>query len=272
MHDAGHRTYLKMSFLVITTLLSRYAMGQEFWLRPDKVFYKTGDTLNVTFLTGENFDGKHWELAKNNIEKLEIYTGGVASDVTSQVREGKKDNVSVPLQKEGTALISLQTVNTFREVEAEKFNASLNEDGLDDVISQRMKSGKTNSPTKENYSCFTKLFVQVGDVKDDAFKKVTGFPIEIVPDKNPSSLKKGDVLHFKILYQGKPLFGAKVRIWNYFDHLTTTQNIFTQQDGTIEMTISGVGSWLINVVKMVPSKDENADWQSYRGTLIFGIK
>jgi uncharacterized GH25 family protein len=82
----------------------------------------------------------------------------------------------------------------------------------------------------------------------------------------------GDGVRFKVIFQGKPLFGAKVRIWNRYNNLTTTQNIFTLQDGTIETHISNPGTWLISVVKMIPAKSTEADWQSFRSTLVFGIK
>ena len=99
-----------------------------------------------------------------------------------------------------------------------------------------------------------------------------GFPIEIIPEKNPYTLKKGDPVRFKILFEGKPLFGAKVKVWNRFDNRTTLQNIHTEKNGIIETHISNPGPWMVSVVKMVPSKQPGADWQSYWGSLVFGVE
>jgi uncharacterized GH25 family protein len=140
------------------------------------------------------------------------------------------------------------------------------------VYDQRKKANTLTKPSKEFYSRHTKLLLQVGDVKDDTYKKVAGLPIEIVPDRNPYSLKKGDLIRFKILWQGKPLFGTKVKVWNRFDNRTTIQNIYTEQDGTMETHISNPGAWMVSVVTMVPSKKEGADWESYWGSLVFGVK
>jgi len=246
--------------------------AQEFWLQPNKIQYKIGDTLKVSFQKGVNFDGRRISVSKNQVERLELYQARSVQDLASDMIENAKFNVSVPLRSEGTTLIVMQTSGNTVKYTAAEFNAFLNDNGLDEAISRRKNTNSTNNPATESFTTYEKLLVPVGNSKDNSFATVVGLPLEIIPDKNPLALKKGDVVHFKVLFQGKPLFGAKVRIWNYYDHLTTTQNIFTQQDGTIEMTISGAGSWLINVVKMIPAKDGNSEWQSYRGSLMFGIR
>ncbi|HOX82723.1 MAG TPA: DUF4198 domain-containing protein, partial [Chryseolinea sp.] len=140
------------------------------------------------------------------------------------------------------------------------------------VYDIRKNTNTLNKPSKEFYSRHTKLLFQVGDVKDDTYKKVMGLPIEIVPDRNPYSLKKGDLIRFKILWQGKPVFGARIKVWNRFDNRTTIQNIYTEQDGTMETHISNPGAWMVSVVRMIPSTKEGADWESYWGSLVFGVK
>ena len=72
-----------------------------------------------------------------------------------------------------------------------------------------------------------------------------------IPEKNPIDLKKGDVIRFKILFKGKPLFGANVKVWNRHNHSTSVQNIFSQQDGMIETHVSNPGSWMVSVVTMI---------------------
>ena len=166
----------------------------------------------------------------------------------------------------------MQTKNALNEWEAEKFNAFLKENGLDEIIRPSNKNQHACIPTNEYYSGYTKLLVQVGEKKDDTHKKLNNFPVEIVPLENPYSLKIGDPIHFKILFDGKPVFGVRVKVWNRFDNRTTIQNIYTEKDGTLETRVSSPGPWMVSVVRMVPSKQPGADWQSYRGSLVFGVK
>jgi len=262
----------KLLTLLLLLIASIVAQAHEFWLQPLKYFYAVGEKAMISFKVGENFMGEPWDLKHHRIEQLDLIHGNQTTDLKASVKEGEKDNLEVELKDSGTHLIVMQSNPAYIELEADKFNEYLKEDGLDNVYEQRKKSNTLTKPSKEFYSRHSKLLLQVGEVKDDTYKKVMGLPIEIVPDRNPYSLKKGDLIRFKILWQGKPFFGAKVRVWNRFDNRTTIQNIYTEQDGTMETHISNPGAWMVSVVRMIPASKEGADWESYWGSLVFGIK
>ncbi len=262
----------KLSVFLLVFLFITLAHAHEFWLQPIKYFYSAGEMALISFKVGENFIGEPWDLKRHGIERLELIHGDQISDLKASVREGEGDNLDVELLEDGTHLIVMQSNNAYIELEADKFNEYLKEDGLDNVYDQRKKTNTLTKSSKEFYSRHTKLLLQVGDVKDDTYKKVMGLPIEIVPDRNPYALKKGDLIRFKILWQGKPFFGAKVRVWNRFDNRTTIQNIYTEQDGTMETHISNPGAWMVSVVSMIPATKAGADWESYWGSLVFGVK
>ncbi len=261
----------KLTALLLLLIVIIFAQAHEFWLQPLRYFYSVGEKAVISFKVGENFTGQPWDLKRHRIERLELIHGNQTSDLKSTVKEGEKDNLEIELKESGTHLLVMQSNNAYIELEADKFNEYVKEDGLDNVYDLRTKTNTLTKPSKEFYSRHTKLFLQVGDVKDDTYKKVIGLPIEIVPDRNPYALKKGDLIRFKILWQGKPFFGIKVRVWNRFDNRTTIQNIYTEQDGTMETHISNSGAWMVSVVRMVPSTKVGADWESYWGSMVFGV-
>lgn len=259
---------IPMLLFVAIALIS----AREFWLHPWKFVYKSGEKLEISFKAGENFIGEPWDLQKNQIESVILQQLSKLSSVIDSVTEGNKDNLSLTLNDAGTCLLTMQTKNAVNEWEAEKFNSFLKENGLDEILDRRTKTNALASPTREYYSGYTKLLVQVGEKKDDTHKKVNSFPVEIMPLENPYSLKIGDPIHFKILFDGKPVFGVRVKVWNRFDNRTTIQNIYTEKDGTLETRISNRGPWMVSVVRMIPSKQAGAEWQSYRGSFVFGIE
>lgn len=246
--------------------------AREFWLQPLKFVYNPGEKLVMTFKAGENFIGEPWNLQKNQIESLVLQHSSTASSVLDSIKEDGNNNLILTLKAEGSHLLSMQTKNALNEWEAEKFNSFLKENGLDEIVDRRTKTNTLASPTKEYYSGHIKLLMQVGEKKDDTHKKVNGFPVEILPLENPYALKIGDPIHFKILFDSKPVFGVRVKVWNRFDNRTTIQNIYTEKDGTLETRVSSPGPWMVSVVRMAPSKQPGADWQSYRGSLVFGIE
>jgi len=255
-------------FLLAVTLLAK---GHEFWLQPIKYFIDVGERLTAKFMVGENFQGELWDLKKHRIEKLDVHeSGGVRSLVDSL-------NIDAGLFRTtfadaGTRLLVIQSNEAFIELTGDKFNDYLKEDGLDEIYLAREKGKLLGAPARELYSRHSKLFIQVGNKLDNMHEKIAGLPIEIVPNKNPCGLKRGDEVRFFVTFKGTPLFGAKVRIWNRFDNRTTIQNIYTEKDGSISIRISNPGAWMVSVVKMIPSEDTKADWRSYWGSLVFGIK
>jgi uncharacterized GH25 family protein len=260
-----------------TTLISLMVMvsavaAQEFWMQPLKFIYSLGEKARINFVNGENFIGEPVELKKTSIEKLEHHRLAGVSDLKPTLVEGKKDHLEVELKEEGTHVLAMQSIFSLAEMEADKFNIYLKENGLDDAYAAREKAGALARPGKESQAKYTKLLLQVGAKKDDGYKMAMGFPIEIVPEQNPYALKLGDNIRFKIMWNKKPLFGARVKVWNRKEGLTTLQNIYTEQNGTMETRISSKGMWMVQVVYMVPSKDGQTDWRSYCGSLVFGIE
>jgi len=169
-------------------------------------------------------------------------------------------------------LVSMQSNEAYIELEAEKFNDYLKEDGLDNALDVRTKTNTLNKPSKEFYSRYVKLLVQTGDKTDDTYKKKIGLRLEIIPAQNPYNLKSGDYLQCLILFDGKPIPHQMVKIWNKINETSFLQNAYTENDGTIKFPISSKGPWMISTVKMIESTKPGADWQSFWGSFVFGIE
>lgn len=262
------RLLIFLSLLIVSLL----GGAHEFWLEPDRFFYRVGENVRIHFKVGENFIGEPWNAHPNRIDRIELHSLKKVSDLKNAVKESAADPLQVLLASEGTHMLVMQSHNSFIKLDGEKFTEYLKEDGLDEILALRSKTQTASDSAAEFYSRHTKLIIQAGSKTDETYKKICHLPLEIIPETNPYALKKGDVIKFKILFQGKPLFGAKVKVWNRHDHRTTVQNIFSQQDGMIETHVSNPGAWMVSVVKMVPSKDPQAEWQSYWGSLAFGVK
>jgi uncharacterized GH25 family protein len=266
----------RMQRKILTVLLVLLAAGtvrpQEFWLQPKKFRLTPNEEMNVAFLAGENFDGEPWDLKKNKILKLELSHLAKLVDLKLQVKPDGKENLKYKLAEEGTYLLSMQSSEISLEQDASKFNDYLKENGLDNTLEARTKTNTLDRPSKEFYSRWVKLLVQAGSKTDDTFKKKTGMRIEIIPKQNPYLLKSGDYLQCLVLFNGQPSAHQMVKVWNKIGNTTFQQNNYTENDGTIKFPISSKGPWMVSTVVMIPSEKPGADWQSFWGTLVFGIE
>jgi uncharacterized GH25 family protein len=262
----------KLMFLFLLPACAVLPAVYEVWLLPEKFLYQPGEKAAITIRTGNDFGEESVDIKKDRIEKATHYYLAVSKDLKPVIKEGPKDQLEVTLDREGTHLVTLQSTAAANEVDAEEFNTYLKDNGLDEVYDQRTKTNTLNTSGRELHTWYSKLLLQSGAKRDGTSAKVAGFPLEIMPEKNPYAVKAGEVIRFKILWQGKPLFGAKVKVWINKDNRTGVQNIYTGQDGMIETRMSSNGTWMVSVVKMVPSKNAQADWQRYGSSLVFGIQ
>ncbi len=262
----------KIIVFMLIFLLAQFVQSHEFWLQPKKFRYTVGEEMSVDFMAGENFDGEPWDLKKHKIDKLDISHLTKTIELKSQLKPEGKEKLKYKFSEEGTYLLSMQSDQAYIELDAEKFNEYLKEEGLENIAEIRTKTNTLDKPSKEFYSRYAKLLIQTGNKTDDTFKKKTGARMEIIPKQNPYLLKSGDYLQCLVLFNGQPAPHQLVKLWNRIGNTAFQQNNYTENDGMIKFPISSKGSWMVSTVKMIDSEKTGADWQSFWGSLVFGIE
>lgn len=246
-------------------------LAHEFWLLPKKFRYKVGEEMQVAFLVGENFQGEPWNLARHKVERLEVHTGITVMKLANKVVPDKGKNLTYKFDREGTHLLALESNFAFIEQPADSFRMYLEEDGLETILEERKRSGKSAEPAREFYKRFAKVIVQCGEKLDNTFKRSAGFRYEIIPLSNPASLKAGDYLDCQVMWEKKPAAHAMVKVWSHVGNRIFLQNIYTEKDGTIRFPVSSPGPWMVSSVKMIPSEADGADYQSFWASLVFEV-
>lgn len=261
-----------LTFFILLTLYTSLC-SHEFWLQPDKFIYNYADIVNVKFLVGENFDGINWSGNNEKIQSLHFYYGGVKDNFADGLTADKGDSLLFRFCHEGTAVITFNSTNSLIELEAQKFNEYLAQDGLDSAAAYRLQNNETDSTGREYYQRSVKTIIQAGGKKDDTYKQETDLPVDIIPQQNPYALKNDDSLTVKVLFQKKPLSNYKVRVWHKNKGDLLTSNLTTNDKGELKCKIKTAGEWMISTVTMERLiNDEKADWQSYWGSCTWGYE
>ncbi len=261
----------KIAVLLIVLLVTSLADAHEFWLQPKKYRYKVGEEMRVDFMVGENFTGELWDMRRHAVETMQMISAYGKKDLIKDVKATAGNNLTYKFANEGTHLFAMTSNAAYIELDAEKFNAYLEEDGLENITFLRKKKNEMNKPSRENYSRHAKLMVQSGDRTDDVYKRKVGFRVEIIPLANPYTLKPGDYLDCEILFDGKPVPHQLVKIWSFINNRAFLQDAYTENDGKIKFPISNSGPWMVSFVKMTESDKPNIDYESMWASLVFGI-
>jgi nickel transport protein len=103
------------------------------------------------------------------------------------------------------------------------------------------------------------------------FSEPLGMRLEIVPTKNPFNIKKGQVLQVKVLFEGKPLEGAKINLKAYGKESAT--ELITNKEGMADIVIEKAGIQIITARHKISLKDNpDADDLSIGTALTFETK
>lgn len=115
----------------------------------------------------------------------------------------------------GTYVAGVSTKARNITLTAEKFNSYLEHDGVLDVLEQRKTDSVLDQDAVESYEKHVKAIYQVGERKTNDWQTALGYPIEFVPQANPSEKYSGEKLSLQLLLEGKPLTNQLV----YADYL-----------------------------------------------------
>ncbi len=261
----------KIIFLLLALSLIN-ASGHEFWLQPDKFMYKRIEPINIKFLVGENFNGNNWTGDKDKINSLQLYfDNAIDKNLSANFGSDQGDSLQLAMIDEGTVMLTLNTKNLFIDLEAEKFNNYLLEDGLTDVLEYREKTNETAKDGLENYQRCVKTIFQVGERFTNVYIKKTNLLLDIIPAYNPYNMDSSENFKVQVLFKNKKLKNTKVKAWHKFEGKVSEQDYTTDDEGELSFNVLPEGEWMISCVKMEKLEmDQKAEWQSYWGSLTWG--
>lgn len=246
-------------------------LAHEFWLQPQQYLFSAGDEVNIRFKAGEGFSGENWKGNQRRVNELKLYYADVADNLKDALTDEEGDSVQFSLFEEGTAMLTFNSINSYLELDAVKFNEYLQEDGLTAAVDYRKEHHETDSMSRELYQRSVKTIVQVGSKKTDVCKRQTSLPLDLIPLTNPYTIRNHQLLKVKVIFQGQVLANAKLKAWHKLPGTVTDSSFTSDANGEISFPVETTGDWMVSCVHMIHlDADPKAQWQSYWGSVTWG--
>ncbi|MFP3867609.1 MAG: DUF4198 domain-containing protein [Desulfobacteraceae bacterium] len=142
-------------------------------------------------------------------------------------------------------------------------------------VKMQTKKGVPDANYCFRFDMAAKTVVAAGGQQQGANRPVQS-NLEILPLQDPTTMKTGDTLRVRIVFQGKPLAGAKLE----FSHegWTDPQKPFTSlgktnEKGEIQVKVDKPGWWLLTASHKTPYEDpEECDDYFYRASLTWQVR
>jgi uncharacterized GH25 family protein len=273
----NHRSVALLLGLLVCSRTSLVA-AHDFWLQPSEYWISAAALTPMTLQVGHGPFRQRSPIPARRITRFEaIAPKGALIDLHEQLRLGQAaEDGDFRFTTPGAYVLVLQTDDRAQtHLPSIRFNDYLMVEGLTPALEQRMRLHQMDADGSERYSRCAKSIVQVGPLSagtQGQVSKPVGLPLEIVPEVNPYSVPRPANLPLRVIYAGRPLAGALVKLTDLKNDASPFEVHLTDHDGRASFTMPTSGSWLLNVIwtKALPHSEET-DFETVFSSLSFGF-
>lgn len=248
--------------------------AHDFWLQPQRFWITPGAAIPIAIFVGHGVNRAPWGVKSDRVLMLRaIGPRGVVDHLPAVRAQVVADIPAMRFATPGTQIVALRSNHATSELPAVRFNDYLREEGLTPAIAVRERTGRTSMAGREIYSRRAKTLVQVGPPSSNQshVTRPLGMTLEIVPERSPYAPGTGDEFPVRILYEGRALPGATVKLTNLNADDKRFASRQTDGQGRAVFSVPRVGIWQFNVVWTKPLKgDARADFDTTFSSLSFG--
>lgn len=249
--------------------------AHDLFLKLDSYFLTPDSKATVSVMNG-TFQESDAAVARDRIVNLSLLGPGLSASSSDSVvwrAEEKKSVMEFRTGAPGTYVIGISTKTRENTRTGAEFNKFLEEDGMPDVLAARKKNNELDKGATQRYSKYVRAVFQVGDALSDDYKRSLNHPIELIPQKNPYSLKPGDTIPVLCLLNGRPLSNQFVTAgWEPKDGKLNLVSARTDEKGIADFKLAAPGKWFVKTINMEKVTEPGLDYESKWATLTFEIK
>ena len=247
------------------------ANAHDTWLIPTNRQAAVGKPIELRLTSGMAFAADDFVIDGLRITRASVRLGGSTADIAGRAPHAKALHLTWTPTKPGIATfgVSLQPKDlSLTPALVEEYFADINA-----IASVRERYAAMKAPRKwrERYTKHATSYVCVAGATspDSSWTKAINLNLEIVPEKDPTSLRAGDALPVRAFYRGAPLAGFMIGA----QHDAETAVKFVQTDATGRATVAlpRAGWWLINGTHLRPSTDASREWDSDFATITISV-
>ena len=265
---------MKLRLITLSlALVAAPAMAHDFWLQPTRFQVAPNAPLGATFQVGHGTLRERWN-NNDRIVMMADFFAGRRIDRRSDLRSGGEADLVTRFAAPGLHVLGMQSNYAFSDLPAIRFNDYAKVEGLALIIAARQRAGKTAVAGRERYSRRAKALIQVGAqtaANQQFATRPIGLKLEIVPDRNPYALDASRMLPLHVLYNGRRLANATVKLTNLANDAKPVAVMVTDRAGRARFRVPASGNWLLNVVWGEPvAGDSQADFDTTFSSLTFG--
>ena len=243
--------------------------AHDFWIEPSSFAPARGEAVRVRLRAGQSFVGDPVPRDNETIDRFDIE--GPAGRSPIEGADGFDPAGFTRVAGEGSRVLAYESRGGFVTLPAETFERYLGDEGLEVILQRRARAGTNANAGRERFHRCAKAVIVAGAASTGIPAK-SGLTLELVPRRDPTRLHTGDSFPVALLFRGRPLAGALVKLLDK-DAPGRVGAVRTDRHGEATLTLQAEGAHLVKAVWMeaAPPGGE-ADWESWWASLTFATK
>jgi uncharacterized GH25 family protein len=253
--------------LLVAVLAAAPAAAHDTWLAQNRSLSVPG-TLEFELTSGGGFPDPESPVEAKRVARSGLRLSG--RDAPLEPANGGTTALRLRSRAAGPGFAAawIETRPRTLELTPQELAHYLEEVGAADTIGAEWKSSGL-STWRESYVKLAKTLVRLGKGPDDrSWGEPVGLELEIMPERDPTSLRPGESLSFRLSFKGKPLEGLAVGADKRGGSLGLRK---TDSEGRVAFAIDAAGPWLIRATRIERAALPDADWRSWFTTLTFDV-
>ncbi|MGB3721199.1 MAG: DUF4198 domain-containing protein [Pacificimonas sp.] len=250
------------------------AGAHDMWLQPETFRPEAGASVATQLYVGHGADRTRWGVSNTHVIEFEARTASGSVDQTSTLSLGAGEADAAPVfGTAATHVLTMMSRNSMSTLPAQQFNDYVSDAGITPIADARRAAGTEATEGRESYSRRAKAILKVcaADKPDDPVAATpVGHKLEIVPMVDPAWLADGRALPVKVLYEGKPVDGATLKVTDLSRDRPLAEGVITTAEGTALLNLPSRGEWLITTIwSSALERDPAADFDTIFASLSF---
>lgn len=264
---------LSASLFIVCVYLPVHARAHEVWITPQSYYSKTQTQVQADIRNGQNFVGDALRYRPNKIEALGFLTETDFLPITGRLGDQPAIQTDAPIAGQNILIYQSQPEKLFYK-KFEKFADFVTEKADKDLLEIHKQRGLPEAGFTETYTRFAKTILVRDIPKKGIADRYSGMEVEFILEKTWLHKEARDSLPIRLFYQGRPLAGAKVTVFEKSpDSKISRKTYLSDKGGYVYVTPVSGYEYLIDHVTIRPiDPDKNpygAVWESLWASLTF---
>ncbi|MFN8583037.1 MAG: DUF4198 domain-containing protein, partial [Gemmatimonadaceae bacterium] len=193
-----------------TAMLSAH----DFWLVPNAFYVAPGGSLEVLGQTGIRFPASESALPADRVAEARLIAATADERLENLSVSGTSLLIRHRPSTPGQRVVAISLVTRKSRTTPASFKRYVALEGAPELAEHYERTGlfPTSDSLWQQTTKFAKTIVEVGHNGARAFSRAAGHALELIPLGDPSSLQLGDEFAVRLVYRGKALPDAYLRV------------------------------------------------------------